>query len=528
MGPGGAGIALGVLAFGHFQEQGLDAIVPSTLSMALAMLAWTVILVEKPGRDRWVPVLVAATVAMHSGGLLWSAIIVSFFVLFRFERSGHFYRVGSSCIAAWLVGAAYVMYLPDAVVGAGRFYGPFSRDPDVMVELGKNVATAGRVAGAWVLSFCGGAEQLAQRLSMPTVVVIGACLSLLLIGLCFLGWRSLEQRRRRGVVLLGVLVVGVTAGTVLYVIPGYPAPLFVRSWVFLAVLMAGLAGQGIWVLARHLIAMQAQRFVLAAAISTVVIIAALPRVVWGVESLGVLRESMASRNDLIFDASQPRLLEQQAPRGSAVLYLGENPLYFFLTHGGNRFGAVYYPAVARTPEEGRWIQSNTALRFVVGMNPAAGLALGRGDTLTVAGGPAGARTRLMLLGPSRGPVVLAYWPGEDRTLVIRRLVNLDRASWVTVPAWPSLTLQVEGAPSERVRVGGLKYGERDALNWPWGTATELSVTRAGGTALGAIGFNLDRAIPILHGDADLLSDQGDMFLARILPRNDSLGSKGGD
>lgn len=44
VGAGGAGIALLILAAGHFQEQGLDAIAPSTMSMGLAMLAWAVVL----------------------------------------------------------------------------------------------------------------------------------------------------------------------------------------------------------------------------------------------------------------------------------------------------------------------------------------------------------------------------------------------------------------------------------------------------------------------------------------------------
>lgn len=248
VGPGGAGVALLVLAFGHFQEQGLDAIVPSTLSMALAMWAWSWILAEKRPRDWAIPIVIAVMVAIHSGALLWAAVTVAAFIVIRAERTTRYRLISVGSVAVFLLAVVEVSRLQTSIGRGGRFVAPWMRDAESVAALSDNLATAARLAVAWVLSFAGGANNLSGHLPIAVISLLAVGVGLGCVALCWVGFAALPGAQRRGIVILGLLLVGVTFATVFYAMPGYPAPLFVRSWVFVAVLSAGLAAHGGWTL----------------------------------------------------------------------------------------------------------------------------------------------------------------------------------------------------------------------------------------------------------------------------------------
>ena len=538
VGPGGAGVALMVLAFGHFQEQGLDEIVPSTLSMALAMLSWTMVVAEKPRRDWLLPLLVASIIAMHVSGLLWAAITVSSFVLLRAERSRQYRVVAAVCVLVWCVGVALIGFSSGGLVSIGSLQSPFAAGGDVPAGLRYNLSIATRVAAAWVLSFGGGGIRLAERFPATLVRIIGVLLLVFFGGLCAYGARSLSRRSQKAIALFGFLVTGVAVLGVFYVIPRFPPPLFVRSWVFVATLSAGLGGRAVWLLAtrnvenhigQHRAARPGcrpsvrprSRFLPIAALFGVVATGAL-RAEWGLESLRILRDSMVSRGNVDLDRNQPNALERLAPSRASVLYLGEVPMYFYLTYGASRLGAVYYPAVANTPEEERWVHANPDLQFVVGSIPAAGVVYNAGDTVTVAADSISASELQLKFGRSPENVTLAWWHGDRRTPAQRKVLELGRGAWVTFPlttrpAEPaeSLTVQIETTPEAGVRLEGLRYDARQTSNWPWNSGTKYTITTASGTPPRVVRFDLRDQVPIRGRTVEVVEDHGGTFLARV-------------
>ena len=511
VGPGAAGVAMLVLAFGHFQEQGLDAIVPSTLSMAMAMWAWSWILADKSWKDWALPMLIAAMVAMHSGALLWAAVTVAAFVWIRAERSRRFLWIAAGSSTVFLAAALVVARLQTSIGRGGRFVAPWMRDTESVTALLDNVATAGRLTAAWVLSFVGGANNLAGHVPIVIVVVLAVIAGSGMVACGVVGFRGLSPRVQRGVAILGFLLVGVTFGTVFYVMPGYPAPLFVRSWVFVAVLSAGLAAHGAWLLVERR-ALTGSRWS-AVAVLALALVAVL-RVGWGLHALSILHNSVVTRANLVFDPSQPTLLDAAARPPSSVLYLAETPLYFYLTHGGTRFGAVFYPAVARTSEAARWVEGNGALQFVVGLNPAAGLRLSAGDLLSIEGDSA--RACRLQFDATRVSPVLISWSGDDRRGAIRELLGADSSIAVNVPAGGRSNMQVEAAASAGVRVTGLRC-DGQTTRWPWRSGITMWRSSAGGTPR-AIRFDLPAETMFPNRAVQVMSDTGDTYLLQLRER----------
>lgn len=62
-------------------------------------------------------------------------------------------------------------------------------------------------------------------------------------------------------------------------------------------------------------------------------------------------------------------MQTQIEPDDVVLYMQELPLYFFLSHGALQNRAVYFPAVANSPEQKEWIDENENIRYLVAFNP---------------------------------------------------------------------------------------------------------------------------------------------------------------
>lgn len=247
-------------------------------------------------------------------------------------------------------------------------------------------------------------------------------------------------------------------------------------------------------------------------VGVALLVCAVVRAGWGLGALDVLHRSLVSRSNLQFDATQPLVLAAAARPASSVLYLAETPLYFYLAHGADRFGAVYYPAVSRTADESRWVQSNAELEFVVGLNPAAGLLLGPDDVLSIESAVGGESCRLQFAAPRTKPVLIS-WAAGDQSAATRQTLEADGGVAIRLAGNRPLNLRVERPPFEGLRVTGLQC-DRQATRWPWQSGITMRRQTAGGEGR-AIRFDLPSRTLFPNRAAMVLNDVGDTYVLQL-------------
>lgn len=447
---------------------------------------------------------------MHSAGVLFAGVTIAFYALARRDDARRFRFTLLASVFVWLCGAWYVRHLTSSD-HVGFVFNPITADASAWSEFRKNVATAGRVSAAWVLSFGGGGARMAERMSSVPIALVGLGIAGVMGALCRRGFQSIDRSQQRRLTGLAALLLLLTIASVFYVVPGYPAPMFVRSWVFLAVLSAALIGRGLEDLAVAL-ASSATRSVPVVAMSAILVVLLGLRASGGAVALVVLRDSMAERGDLQFDTDQPALLGPDATASSSVLYLAETPLYLYLTHGANRSGAVFYPAVAKGADADRWLDGNAALRYVVGLSPAAGLVLRDGDAMVIeAPGTAMSHAEILIDSPSRMAVTATPISGESHR---QERVSSPSPTWVAIDGELPVRVSVTGA-GRGVHVHGVRYDSHARLHWPWNSGTTLTVTRAAGGGAQAIQFDSMSWTRLGNRRGEVVSDRGDSVLMRV-------------
>ncbi|HET6594677.1 MAG TPA: hypothetical protein VFG81_03580 [Anaerolineales bacterium] len=532
-GSGPAGIALLLLAFTPFPNQGLHYVVPSNLALGVGMLMWGS-LFKRDNRSGWI--LVASTVIlvlMHPIGRLYALLGI---VLFVFLNVRQMKRADWRTIGLSVFIIAMAFLLPLVVTRPELSFPADPPPPDWTRWSGytNNFKQSALFVALWMRSYGG---------------------SLIAVLLILVGLMSLPPlRQRTQVIVMGVLLGGLLGASLLQVLPRYPAEAFSRVWIPFTIFLTGLIAHGIWrwaaavvywirqILDKGVRDFRDERLVLSisgwAGVLLLLfgIVVARNTVNHVIDGQRILRETLpftiGSQNSR-FDTNQPSALLGTGCED--VLYMFEVPMHVYFAHGALECGAIYQPGVTGTPEEAHWIGDNQNLGYVVTWNPTirASVTTG-GNPLTVEAGkslefyvPAdwpsgqlylylentGGETRLNL-----SPLPTAV--GEKRKVTDRIQIPANWSGWQAIDIRTDelaqgFVLQAARGSGE-IFLRGIRSEADSPWNWPWDQGLAL-VQRPSNPDVQAteMSFDTTRLIPYSAWSLTVLEDQGDTVLLRI-------------
>lgn len=507
-GPGVAGVALILLAFKVFPDTGLHHLVPSNLTMALAVVLWARIIACR-GWAPWSLFLGSLVlVSMHLIGVFYAA-MSGVLALSLADKKGR----RRLTLAAGAVGACILVVLLVArFIKRPAFilpsFFPSGDNPLWQLLLG---------AGRNVLQVIVENVRLAEGLWGSPALLCGALI---------LGWATLRPSARR-VVLRILLIYGVFLGFLIFYVSNHPADVLLRLWIPLVVLLFGLVAQAIcstvglslawWRESKAAPAGEGRvditRFwpILAAA---VLLGYSGEMILRGSEQVQVMAGYLREREPLALFPSQPEMLLAQARPGDRVLYTSLIVMDYYLIHGALRLGAVYYdPALGDIQKSSQWL-GRPDLRFAAAFQPTVYHPSfeGRDESRWWRTMPdfrysplSETRRHGPLAREGKIPAALFRWlelkgmtkdspktlrlyidnPHEEAFLEIvsnhqkgasfderRQVLKIParRSGWLTVDLGamsPNSPIRlIFPRESDKYRIGGLTFGE-DRLHWPW-------------------------------------------------------------
>jgi hypothetical protein len=362
-GAGAAGLALALLAFKVFPDTGLHYVVPSNLTMALALIIWGR-LVSCQGKAPWTLALGSlALVTMHPIGAIYAVMSVALAFLLAEGKV----RLTTYLPMLFVVLLVALFLIIPAVTRLPSI-------PNLLVMPGGNFSP---------LAMCRGAVISGLEVILVIVRFGGGLFGSppIFCAAVVLGWVTLSSNVRRPVLTILSLNLLFLFGALFY-LSTHPADLFLRLWIPLVVILFGLVGQSLafaaqssWKCWQNLKPETGQTnqggwqllwpLVLIAFLTGY----AIEMSVKGGEIIATTAEYMQTSQPLEFSAKQPQLLLTRAQPQDKVFYNSIIIMPYYFIHGASRLGAVYYhPAFRGTPEESAWL-SLPALRFAVTYNP---------------------------------------------------------------------------------------------------------------------------------------------------------------
>ncbi|MEJ2069413.1 MAG: hypothetical protein P8X58_03255 [Syntrophobacterales bacterium] len=362
-GPGVAGVALMLLAFKVFPDTGLHHLVPSNLTMALAVVLWARI-ISCRGWAPWSLVFGSLVlVTMHLIGAIYAvmAVILALMLAGKEDRKRLLVAVGvvGACLLIVILVAHFVkrpaFVLPSLL--------PYGNHPFWQLLVG---------AGQNILQVIVENVRLAEGLWGSPALFCGALV---------LGWWTLKPASRQ-VVLRILLLYGVILGLFLFYVSNHPADVLLRLWIPLVVLLFGLVAQAIcftmdlaqkWWRERRAApsregSLDIRRFWPMIAVAVLLGYAAQMSFRGG-EQIQAMAKFLREKEPLALYPSQPEALMAHAKPGDRVLYTSFILMDYYLINGALRLGAVYYlPIFREIPDYSRWLTSPD-LRFAVAYQP---------------------------------------------------------------------------------------------------------------------------------------------------------------
>jgi len=558
-GPGVAGVALILLAFKVFPDTGLHHLVPSNLTMALAVVLWAR-LIARRGWAPWSLVLGSlALAAMHLIGLIYAGMSGLLALLLAERRNRKRLLVVLGAMTAGL----FVFLLAERLVKGAAFVNPL-----MFFSGGRDFGQILRGIGQNVLQVIVDNVRLADGLWGSPAIFCGAVA---------LGLGTLEQATRR-VVLRILLLLGLVLGGFTFYVSSHPADILFRLWIPLVVLLFGLVAQALryslglaaawWRQSRQSPpteeALDLKRF------WPVILVAVLlgysgQMIARGAEQVQTMAGYLREKEPLALYPSQPQELLARARPGDRVLYTSFILMDYYLINGGLRLGAVYYhPAFQGGRITAEWL-TRPELRFAVAYQPTMYHPSfeGKDEANWWVKSP---EFRFSPLSQARGqgplaregkiPAALYHWldlqattKDVSRTLRLRidnpggdavmEIVPLDhegkpleqyrqklqiperRSGWLSVdlaamPPYASVRLRFP-RDSDKFSLSGLTFGE-DRHRWPWAQKALLTF-QPRTDATGPVTVSFDPAVllppPLRNRQISVLDDRGSSVLLEL-------------
>jgi hypothetical protein len=533
-----AGIAMAFLAVSLFPGQGLHYIVPSNLSLGIAILIWGIITLRKWNAHWFVLAGVIAMVTMHTTGRLYALVTLLLYYLFadpNLTLPGLRNWTRRLSRQQWIaIGIAFLVVLLAFILPV------LINRPDLSVKSDPppanwkfwygyrdNILEALKIVQGWITSYL-------------VWIVPGVLLSV--------GILATPRARRRPVLITIAIIGALLLASLLFVLPRYPAEAFSRIWIPFSILMTGVMAQVIvtWFIAiakwiknwrrqgipeltnsRWMLSAPGWGAILLILIGMLICAISINRIQKGQYLLRETARIMTWKQNVKLDPVQP---EQLLSKGCApVLYMSEVPMHFYFSRGAMDCEAVYYPALEKDSALDAYIEE---VPYLVDWNPSieSGLLSG-GNSLTLAAGDnlkiqsveeldlnsiemylenPGERQALTIIPSLAGgldiePIKLEIPAGSSGWY---RLTNLNMAA-------RGLTIQAsdKGQP---ILVQGLRTSPTRGLYWPWDEGISLNYQPKNPQSIErTIQFETGALYPFLNRSLRILSDNGATVLFEL-------------
>jgi len=533
LGAAPAGFAMLLMAVTMFSDQGLHYIVPSNVTLGVALLTWATIVRRRGPSVPGLLLGIAVMLFMHPVGRLYSILaLLAFWVLADRTRLARRWLtpLAGLLLIALVSALPLIVSRPELRVVRDPVPENWSRLHGAVI----NLVESAKRAAAWV------------HLDRDTFAHAGVVLTDLAF-LVLVGALTLERDRRRKGLVLAVLLMPLLLSDLVFPHPRYPSAIFARVWIPLAILMIGCIGQaaawsigslyqrvrsGDWT-----VDSQEYPFLgsgVAHLILGILVLISLGRfsIPYTLNNLERIRREqvrMLTRDPMVLDRQQPANLLRHAQRGDRVLYTNEATLYYFLTYGGFDLGAIYLPAIAGTPDEARWLSQGARIDFLATTNPARTFPLWNGSGLTL---PVGERLAILSAEPrplssytvglvNRGgaAVLDIEVPAEGGNRAVALRVPAGFRGYMALP-------QGEAPSSERFSLAlrrggplaleGLRTSTNTDLRWPWNEHISFAYAPAANPGTPhAVAFTTDSLAPPLNRSVRVLMDSGATVLAAV-------------
>lgn len=472
-GAGPAGLALAILAFAIYPGyHGLHWVVPSNIAFGIGLLA----LAGVVSRPRWLhwalPFAVLAMVWMHPAGRIYALAALALYggLVFRTEPRRW-------VTLAWSLAALASPLLVGALV----------ERPSM------SFAGLEGVAG-W--GFLEGVVKNARAALWAVYPWLYERGGFAILGLAAVGLWMIEPARAAGLRLLFALCACLSAASLLYVLPNYPAELFHRLWVLFAAVATGTASYALWTGTARLFAAfsgdrppgrgPARRYVLLArlgaggAIALVSLYIGIGSMVNGSRAALAKVQHMIVWGSMPLDRGQPgRVLAGLGAR-ARVAYLDELSFVFYASRGGLRHGAVFGPAVEGTRLADRYYRAGGRVTLAVkALKDFYGLLPLRGERPIVV---RSARpvdwslARIKLRAPVK-PVTLRVRLAGPEGRVATITVAADSTRWhaLGLPkgSYATAIAIIRGDGQTLASIEGLRLAPTDRRTWPWDRGIEI-------------------------------------------------------
>jgi hypothetical protein len=519
-------IAFLLLGLVVFQGQGLTAVVPSNIALGISFFIWGVIIRNKAKLFWAIIPSIPAMLLTHSLGIIYGAIsliLLCIRVSKPFTKQTKIILVVSLFVISMFLSAQLFVHRPELSTNLSSLY---PGKIDYLKNLSAASEVSFRVAGFWFDAF-------------PNIigVIVIVSLSVLLM----------PKAVRKSWYVMGSLLFGFLLFAFFYVDPWYGAFLFERAWVPVAIFLTGSIGfaiSGILVYifrairaflkprinksgfhpnARELFSVS----LALVSLSLIINYAFISYFPYYRLHYDLTLNNKIDRKNYRVNAGQPSLITQDRSDQS-IIYSNEFSLYYYLTYGGLKYGAIYSPVLDTKQFNEDWLQNKLAnSTYLVAGNPIFNIQSDPGMNINL---DDNASLNLRPITPTKINAFQAFiihngrpvdleitWQSTESILITNKTIPDKTNGWIDFSQnqinAEEFTVRVIGNRS--IILHGLRLDDKTQTNWPWNPGVILTLIPERGDAVSARISNSELA-GVLPISLEVIDDEGITVLAKVV------------
>jgi hypothetical protein len=510
-------ISLILLSLLVFPAQGLHTVVPSNLALGLAFFYWGLIVSRKKNHLVVQVLLLIGMILFHPIGKLFGLIGL---VLFFYHAERPLSKESKT-----------MLLVTGAIVASGFLIPAFVSKPELQADL-----------SSWYPTEWSSWQYLVRSVSQLESYVlfwarpIGPVLILAI--LAFLVQKLLRKEQTQAL-LMGVLLAGFLAFSLIWLDPWYGAQALERAWVPMGIFLTGLVGSTIWdlfvstieflddlksKLRLEILFNNPIRSIVVLFLAYFLFQTAIVYFPYYLYSFNQTIAYQTERMNISLNAKQPQLLSGAPER--KIIYMDEIPLYFYLSHGGLSHGAIYFPAIDENQLNSVWMQASLGqVEYVVAENPLAQFQNQRlmnvvlDDSSQIEISSKSNFTfqfvELYILRNGQSVDLKLEWNAGHESVRTTKTIPQNHEGWIRFSQAEinaqEVRIDIEG--DQAVVVRGIRFGEQ-TTNWPWTQGVILKLIPAAGDTV-SVEISETALTGTLPLEIEVIDDNGFTVLAEV-------------
>lgn len=498
---------------------------PSTLSLGIAFVAWCIILRGSKKIQWWLIPLLIAMVLMHQVGKVYAIVTLIIYVFFQRRPSRP---------QEWITPLTMGVIILLAFITPLLISKPELKfDPVAFYPGNWNYLESWQASlPVTILSIQNWFAQFGNSLVAFAFIVIGV-------------YGMLLSKNSRPF-LTGLLLFFCVTGSLFYIVPWYGAIAFNRVWPPLSIFGVGavaaatiLITEAVWIHIHKLAASRKKpgrsgEFIFnlpgwhTLSIILLCVLLASIFITYMYRAVNTYTDILAGgqvRPDGIFNAEQLKLIDTGRPQ--TIVYLEETSMYYFLSHVGQHYGAIFVPTLNEISEFADWQEERgDEIQYLVAGNPIyqfphedreGGILLKSTEELAFRRSRPFETTGFEILISER-KAALSFQVVIDGGDVRTFNLGAGPAEWVNIGQEGlfarTVQLYVRHKDSQ-MEILGIRLERSQAAFWPWHTDLEVTLSSAAGVESNMIFSKKTLVFYSEFGDFEVLDDRGYSVLIRL-------------